>query len=72
MGIPPGTTSGTGITALERLTCISNGWDINITKMILRHATPTTLVSMAHMHKQELNRNATLDQLDTAEEFYHL
>jgi site-specific DNA-cytosine methylase len=33
VGMPPGCTDGPGISARQRLTCIGNGWDINVVCM---------------------------------------
>ena len=36
MGLPKDCTAGAGITAIDRLRTIGNGWDLNVVKMLLR------------------------------------
>ena len=37
MGMPAGCTAGPNITAKQRLSCIGNGWDLNVVKMFWDH-----------------------------------
>ena len=47
MSMEPGTTTRSGVTNLMRMKCIGGGWDIPISKVILRHLLPRPLE--AHM-----------------------
>ena len=38
MGLVPNSTSGNGVTAQQRLTGIGDGWDVNITAMLLSYS----------------------------------
>ena len=40
MGLKSGSTAGQGVTNLQRLTCIGNGWDLHVVKMFIRHLKP--------------------------------
>ena len=37
MGLKSGSTAGQGVTNLQRLTCIGNGWDLHVVKMSIWH-----------------------------------
>jgi hypothetical protein len=38
MGMPSDCTAGNGVTAMDRLKAIGNGWDLNVTSMLLSHS----------------------------------
>ena len=43
MGMEPGCTAGQGVTPRQRLKCIGNGWDHNVTVMLLRYSSLSRL-----------------------------
>ena len=68
-GIYPGTTSGHGITAIQRHKALGNGWDINVTSMLIAPMplrgciTPIfNLEDAANAKIQSLQQNATAEQ----------
>ena len=45
MGLKSGSTAGRGVTNLQRLTCIGNGWDLHVVKMFIRHLQPKEVMT---------------------------
>ena len=53
-GMARGTTDGPNITSLMRLRCLGAGWDINITKMLLKYIKPQTIAQFTRMYLAQL------------------
>ena len=66
-GIPRGSTDGLGITSLMRLRCIGAGWDINITRMILRHFNSPSLMAIVEAHALRLEEKCTEEEFQMGE-----
>ena len=49
MGLKSGSTAGRGVTNLQRLTCIGNGWDLHVVKMFIRHLKPKEVMTHAEV-----------------------
>ena len=45
MGLKSGSTEGQGVTNLQRLTCIGNGWNLHVVKMFIRHMQPKKVMT---------------------------
>ena len=58
-GIPEGRTSGEGISAKQRLKCIGGGWDLRITRALLKHLNPRTPQAMGEYYTKQLKKNIT-------------
>ena len=73
MCMKPGTTAGPDITNKMRMKCIGGGWDIDISKLVLRHLLPRTLEAHVDVYLAQFDRQG-LSQKDRTdgEEFMKL
>ena len=65
MGMKPGTTTGAAITNKMQMKCIGGGWDINISKVLLRHLLPRPLEAHVDVYLAQFDRQ-DLSQKDRA------
>jgi len=49
MGLKAGSTDGNGVSKLDRLSCIGNGWDLHVAKMFLIHMKPKKALTHAEV-----------------------
>ena len=71
-GYERGSTYGEGITPMMRLRAIGAGWDINVSRMLLRYLDPQSLEGQVNVYIAQLSQSCTEEQLQQAQHFYNI